>query len=85
MATEHDEISSAIETRTRFARRLHSRESPEQRLARFVQLQRQSFELLRASPDGFQHFFRRNLQSRRAEVIDGEWRPVSPDRRAHRA
>ena len=80
MATGPDDISQAIETRTRFERRLRSKESPEQRIARFIQLQRKSFELLQASPDGYQHFLRRNLQSRRVEVIDGEWRPVSPDR-----
>jgi hypothetical protein len=85
VAVDHDEISLAIETRTRFARRVRSRESPEQRLARFSQLQRELFDLLRASPDGFQHFLRRNLQSRRVEVIDGEWRPVSHDRRADQA
>ena len=85
MATGRDDIISAIETRTHFERRLRSSESPGQRLARFVQLQRRSFELLQASPDGFQHFLRRNLQSRRAEVINGEWRPVSPDRRTDQA
>jgi hypothetical protein len=26
--------------------------------------------VLRESPDGYQHFLRRNLQSRRVEVID---------------
>lgn len=85
MATDHDEISLAIEARTRFARRLRSRESPEERLARFSQLQRELFDLLRASPDGFQHFFRRNLQARRVEVVHGEWRPVSRDRRFDQA
>lgn len=82
MATGRDDISSAIEARRRFERRLRSSESPEQRLARFVRLQRRSFELLHASPDGFQHFLRRNYRSRRAEVINGEWRPISPDRRS---
>ena len=85
MAAGHEDVSSAIERRTRFARRIRSSESPEERLARFIQLQRKSFELLRASPDGFQHFLRRNLQSRRVEVIHGEWRPVSPDRRPRQA
>jgi hypothetical protein len=41
--------------------------------------------LLQTSPDGLQHFLRRNFRSRRAEVIHGEWRPVSPDRRADQA
>ena len=85
MATGRDDISTAFETRTHFERRLRGSESPEQRLARFVQLQRRSFELLQASPDGFQHFLRRNFQSRRAEVINGEWRPISRNRRADQA
>lgn len=85
MATDHDAIASAIETRDRLLRRLRSRESPEERLARFCQLQRRMFEVLRASPEGFRHFFRRNLEDRRAEVMDGEWRPVSRDRRFDRA
>lgn len=85
MATDHDDIASAIETRTRFERRLRSNESPEERLARFSRLQRQMFDLLRASPDGYRHFLRRNLQSRRVEVIHGEWRPVSPDRHLDQA
>ena len=80
MATANEDISAAMEARTRFAHRLRSSESPEQRLARFIRLQRSSFELLRASSDGCQHFLRRNFRSRRVEVIHGEWRPVSPDR-----
>ncbi len=83
LLTELDRIGD--ETRTRFERRLRSSESPEQRFARFVQLQRRSFELLQASPDGFQHFLRRNFQSRRAEVSNGVWRPVSSDRHSDQA
>lgn len=82
MTTWDDDISSAIEARTNFQRRLRGVDSYEQRLARFVQLQRGSFELLQASPDGFQHFLRRNFHARRAEVTHGQWRPVSPDRRS---
>ena len=80
MTTGRDDISSAIETRTQFERELRSGESPDQRFARFVQLQRTSFQLLQDSPAGFQHFLRRNFQSRRAEMTNGKWRPVSPDR-----
>ncbi|MHB8899500.1 MAG: hypothetical protein ACYC6Y_12190 [Thermoguttaceae bacterium] len=80
MAIGDEEISAAIERRRRFARRMRGGESPEQRLARFVQLQRKLLELLRTSPRGWHHFVRRNLQSRRVEEIDGQWRPVSPDR-----
>lgn len=85
MATGDEEISAAIERRRRFARRMRSGESPEQHLARFLQLQRKLLELVQASPGGGLHFVRRNLQSRRVEEIDGEWRPVSPDRRADQA
>ena len=82
---EYDDISSAIDRRRRFANLLRSNESPEERLVRFIQLQRKSFKLLQASSDGFQHFLRRNLKSRRVEVIHGDWRPVSSDRRPRQA
>jgi hypothetical protein len=85
-AKEMRDIQMAFETnRQRFARQLAKGETAAQRLERFVRLQRASFELLLSSPQGFQHFLRRNLRSRRVEVIHGKWRPVSPDRRAGQA
>ena len=85
MTDSFDEIRSGFEAREQFERRWREGESPEQRLERFLQLQQQAFEILAASPDGFQHFLRRNYQSRRMEVVNGEWRPVSPDRRSDQA
>ena len=73
-------ISRAVEARTRLQRRLCQQASPAERLARFAQLQQDSFRLLQASSDGYQHFLRRNLKSRRVKVIDGQWHPVSADR-----
>lgn len=80
-----NEEHTAIQIRSSLQRRLEQQETPEERLARFVKLQRASFELLCSSPAGFQHFLQRNLHSRRAKVIDGKWRPVSADRRAGEA
>ncbi len=82
MATESENIQVAIDIRTRFMRRMRENRSPGERLAVFAELQAASFRILRESPGGYQHFLRRNLSLRRAEVIDGVWRPVSPARRS---
>ena len=82
MATDSDSIHVAIDIRTRYMRHLRENRTADQRLADFAKLQQASFRALRESPRGYQHFLRRNLNSRRAEVIDGVWRPVSPARRA---
>ncbi len=82
MATDSDSIHVAIDIRTRYMRHLRENRTADQRLADFAKLQQASFRVLRESPRGYQHFLRRNLNSRRAEVIDGVWRPVSPARRA---
>ncbi len=83
MSAADSDLSKAIEAQSQFRRRLYEQASPDERLARFAELQRQSFRLLETSPDGWSHFLRRNLQSRRVEVIDGKWRPVSPYRRSY--
>ncbi len=80
--SDHDDIAAAVQKRKQFERRLRSSETPEERLARFAELQRRCFAILEASPEGYRHFLRRNFHCRRAEVIDGQWQPVSPDRRA---
>ena len=82
MTTEKDDMDAAINLRTRFQRRLNEKRSPGERLAEFAMLQQASFRLLRESPQGYEHFVRRNLESRRVEVVDGVWRPVCPARRA---
>mgnify|MGYP001103940479 CR=1 FL=1 len=82
MATDSDSIHVAIDIRTRYMRHLRENRTADQRLADFAKLQQASFRVLRESPRGYQHFLRRNLNARRAEVIDGVWRPVSPARRA---
>ena len=82
MGTEQDDVEAAIVARNRFQRRLSEQRTPGERLAELARLQQASFRLLRESPHGYEHFLRRNLESRRVEVIDGVWRPVSPARRA---
>ena len=75
------EIQDAIERRDRYRRRYELRRSPGERLAAFYELQQTAFALLRASPEGYQHFLRRNYASRRTEIVDGRYVPESPDRR----
>jgi|GEM_PF-1529568 len=82
MATDRGSVPLAIDIRTRYLRRLRENRTASGRLAEFAKLQQASFRVLRSSPSGYQHFLRRNMASRRAEVIDGVWRPVSPARRA---
>ena len=85
MATDSESIHVAIDIRTRYLRHMREQRSASQRLADFAKLQQASFRVLLASPHGYRHFLRRNLASRRAEVLDGMWRPVSPARRARRS
>jgi hypothetical protein len=42
-----------------------SRLTPEERLARFVELQNRAMQLLKASPEGYRQFWERNLRQRR--------------------
>jgi len=83
--TDAENINAAINVRSRYMRRVRENRSAGDRLANFAKLQEASFRVLRASPHGYRHFLKRNLYSRRVEVIDGEWRPVSPARRSQQA
>jgi hypothetical protein len=78
-------ISDMLELRRQKQRRMSRDESVEDRLNRFIKLQIASFELLCSSPEGYRNFLRRNHKSRRVEVIDGVWHPVSADRRTPEA
>jgi len=82
VATDGESIDRAIDIRTRYLRQICAKRTAGERLAELAKLQQVSFRVLRESPSGYQHFLRRNMASRRAEVIDGVWRPVSPARRA---
>lgn len=79
------DISAMLELRREHQRRIARGESVEERIDRFIKLQSASIELLRTSPEGFRNFLRRNHKSRRVEVIDGAWHPVSADRRTPEA
>lgn len=81
MEIHGNDITDAIQRRARAEQRSRNQETGEQRLQRLAQLQQASFALLASSPHGLEHFLRRNMASRRVEVIDGNWRPVSADRR----
>lgn len=74
------EIEELLRRREAVQRRAMAELSPSERLARMVELQVEAWRMLQASPEGMRHFLRRNYRSRRAEVIDGRWQPVSPDR-----
>ena len=78
----HQRIEQEMHLRSKFMRRMQDARSVDQRLDQFAKLQQVSFDLLLASPEGYQNFLRRNLHSRRVEVVDGEYQPISPARRA---
>ena len=80
MSQADAEIAKAMQARANLQRHLTLDESGEQRLERFVRLQQAAFELLRSSPEGYQHFLKRNMRLRRIQVIDGKWKPVATDR-----
>lgn len=82
MPTDSESIQATLEIRMRYMRHVRENRTAGERLAEFAKLQRASFRVLCQSPRGFQHYVRRNMASRRAEVSDGVWRPVSPARRA---
>jgi uncharacterized protein (DUF2384 family) len=84
-AMDELDISGTLDLRRKRQRRISLDESVEERLERFIKLQTASFELLRSSPEGYRNFLRRNHKSRRVEVIDGVWHPVSVDRRTPEA
>jgi len=79
------QIEQAMSLRAKYTRRQFAARSGEQRLGQFAKLQQASFEILIASPAGYQNFLRRNLFSRRVEVVDGEYRPFSSVRRTQQA
>lgn len=85
MSATGSDVSTALKSRSKAQQHLRKHETAEQRLARFARLQQASMKLLRSSPDGLRHFLRRNMTSRRVEVIDGMWRPISADRGAGEA
>jgi len=82
MSTDGDSIDEALDIRRRYTRRVQRNRSVAERLANFKALQLAALRVLRESPEGYRRFLKRNMRSRRVEVIDGEWKPVAPARRS---
>ena len=85
MSDKISQLEEGMAKRDRYLRASMKHESPQDRIERFRALQQFSFDLLRSSPHGYQHFLRRNYYSRRSEVVNGQWQPVSIDRRPRSA
>ena len=77
MSDKTSPIEEALAKRDRHLRACVQHDSPQDRIDRFRALQQASFALLQSSPQGYQHFLRRNYHLRRPEVVDGQWQPVS--------
>ncbi|QEG02843.1 hypothetical protein Mal15_69640 [Stieleria maiorica] len=52
-----------------YRRKLAWRRTPEENMRFFVQLQRQAFDVLKASPETMDHFIRRNHRKRRQSEV----------------
>lgn len=57
----------SLQVRRRRMQRAFLELTPAARYERFLELQREAFELLEASPDGLRHFTARNRHKRRVE------------------
>ena len=63
-----DDLSEQLAIRDRMRKRLAAQSSPAERLEQMLRLQRQAWDLLRQSPQGYAHFHRRNLKARAIAV-----------------
>lgn len=77
-------FAAPLAARDRALRARRQSRSPSENLRAMAEAQQQAFACLEASPDGVDRFIRRNIHNRRARYVDGEWQPVSPDRRSQR-
>lgn len=59
-----DEIAEKIELRNRVMRRMYLQLNMEERVARSDSLVAYAMDTLRAYPEGFERFYRRNLEQR---------------------
>jgi hypothetical protein len=71
------DLDEQLGRRDRFLRRRWAGLTAEQRVAEMMQLQETTWQLLRSSPEGYQHFLRRNFKAR---AIDVPAHPMPPDR-----
>ena len=77
-----DDCGRRLSARDRAVQRLNHLRSAEERLDVMEALQQEAFMLLGSSPNGREHFHRKNCHNRRARYINGEWKPVSAARGA---
>ncbi len=67
-----DDVGKQLAARDRFRRALSWRKTPDERMRAMMDLQRRTWETLRASPNGYAHFLRRNFKARAARSIAGD-------------
>jgi hypothetical protein len=53
-----------------YRRKMAWKRTPEENMRLFVELQRQAFEVLKASPEAMEHFLRRNHRKRRQSEVE---------------
>jgi hypothetical protein len=59
-----DELNRQFQVRDRLRREFAARSTMSQRLRDMDRLQQLTWEILRASPSGYEHFLRRNFKAR---------------------
>jgi hypothetical protein len=75
--TEMDKIDEQLARRDRFLHRRWAGLTPAQRVKEMRELQERAFSLLRSSPEGYEHFLRRNFKARAIDV-GPSMPPVTP-------
>jgi hypothetical protein len=70
-----DDLAEQLAARDRVRKAMALRLTYEQRLEEMGRLQRATWDLLRANPEGYAHFLRRNLRARAVDVNP----PEKPD------
>jgi hypothetical protein len=59
-----EDIAEQLAIRDSYRRKLHARMTPEERMAKFWELQEFLFDQLKRSPNAYEWFWRRNIAKR---------------------
>lgn len=75
-----DDLAEQLAARDRIRKAMFLRLSYEERLEEMGRLQRATWDLLRANPEGYAHFLRRNFKARAVDAAPGDATPSeTPD------
>jgi hypothetical protein len=69
-----DDINEELARRDRYMRRTALQRTPAERLRKMAEMQKQAWEVLRNSPEGYARFLRRNFKQRAIDVRESDGR-----------